>query len=129
MEGRTMTLATFLLIKAIISIVFGAAFALIPRAAASIYGYDVELAGELMSRYLGAALIGIGLICFLSRSVTDTAALQAVTLALFIGDTIGFVVALYGQFGPIPRPLGWFNVVIWGLLALGLGYFRFFGLS
>lgn len=124
-----MTLATFLLIKAIISIVFGIAFVLIPGVVASIYDYDVEPAGELMSRYLGAALIGIGLICFLSRGVTDTTALQAVTLALFIGDAVGTIVALYGQFGPVPRPLGWVNVAIWGLLALGLGYFRFFGLS
>jgi hypothetical protein len=123
-----MTLGTFLLIKAIISIVFGAAFALVPGAVASVYGYDMEPVGTLMSRYLGAALIGIGLICFLFRGVADAGALQAVTLALFIGDAIGAVVALWGQFGPTARPLGWLNVAIWALLALGLGYFRFFGL-
>lgn len=123
-----MTLSTFLLIKAIISLVFGAVFALVPGAAAGIYGYAMEPVGALMSRYLGAALIGIGLICFLFREIADTNALRAVTLALFIGDAIGTVVALSGQFGPIARPLGWLNVVIWGLLALGLGYFRFFGL-
>ena len=123
-----MTLSTFLLIKAIISLVFGAAFALVPGVAAGIYGYVMEPVGTLMSRYLGAALIGIGLICFLFRGITDTSALQAVTLALFIGDAIGTLVAISGQFGATAEPLGWLNVVIWGLLALGLGYFRFFGL-
>ena len=124
-----MALATFLLIKAIISVVFGVFFALIPGTVGSMYGYEVEPAGVLMSRYLGAALIGIGLICFLMRGITDTNALMAVTLALFIGDTVGFLVALSGQFGSIATPMGWVNVIIWGLLALGLGYFRFFGLG
>ena len=124
-----MALATFLLIKAIISVVFGVVFALIPGTAGSMYGYEMEPVGVLMSRYLGAALIGIGLICFLMRGITDTNALMAVTLALFIGDTVGFLVALSGQLGSIATPMGWVNVIIWGLLALGLGYFRFFGLS
>lgn len=123
-----MTLGIFLLIKAIISLVFGAAFALVPAAAASIYGYALEPEGLLMSRYLGTALIGIGLVCLLFRGVTETSALQALTLALFIGDSMGFIVALLGQFGAAARPLGWVNVVIWGLLALGMGYFRFLGL-
>jgi hypothetical protein len=124
-----MALGTFLLIKAIISVVFGVAFAAIPGVTGSIYGYDTDPIGLLMSRFLGAALIGIGLICFLFRGVTDTSALRAITLALFIGDTIGFVVSLSGQSGATARPLAWVNVVIWGGLALGLGYFRFFGLA
>lgn len=78
-----------------------------------------------MSRYVGATLIGIGLVCLLARSATDPKALQGITLALFIGDTVGFIVALLGQFGPTASPLGWVNVAIWLLLALGLGYFRF----
>lgn len=124
-----MTLGTFLLIKAIISVVFGAAFAAIPSATASIYGYTTDPVGLLMSRYLGAALIGIGLLCYLSRALKDTGAFKAVTLALFIGDAIGFIIALSGQFGAAAQPLGWINVVIWGGLALGLGYFRFFELA
>jgi len=120
-----MSLATFLLIKALVSLIFGIAFALAPGAAASIYGYTLEPTGALMTRFLGAALIGIGLVCFLVRRVTDREALEGVTLALFIGDTIGSIVAIAGQFGDAAVPLGWINVVIWVLLALGLGYFRF----
>lgn len=120
-----MSLSTFLLIKAIVSLVFGIPFALAPGATMSLYGYSLDPVGTLMSRYLGATLIGIGLVCLLTRGVTDSRALQGVTLALFIGDTIGFIVALLGQFGPAAVPLAWINVVIWLLLALGLGYFRF----
>lgn len=120
-----MSLATFLLIKAIVSLVFGIAFALAPAGTMSLYGLTVEPAGMLMTRYLGATLIGIGLLCFMTRR-GNFETLQGITLALFIADAIGFIVALLGQFGPAASPLGWINVVIWLLLALGLGYFRFF---
>lgn len=120
-----MTLATFLLIKAIISLAFGIPFVLAPAALMSLYGITLDPVGTLMSRYFGATLIGIGLVCLLTRRATDPKALQGITLALFIGDTVGFIVGLLGQFEPTASPLGWVNVAIWLLLALGLGYFRF----
>ena len=81
-----------------------------------------------MTRYVGACLIGIGLVCLLCRSVADNA-LRGITLALFIGDMVGFIVALIGQLSGIMNALGWMCVAIWLLLAFGLGYYRFLKLS
>ena len=78
-----------------------------------------------MTRFFGACLIGIGLICWFDKSA-DYKALQGITLALFIGDTIGFIVALLGQLNGLMNSLGWIIVAIWLVLAFGLGYFRFF---
>jgi len=44
---------------------------------------------------------------------------------LFICDMTGFVVLLMAQPGGIVNAMGWCNVVLWALLAAGLGYFRF----
>ncbi len=123
-----MKISSFLVIKAIISFAFGIPLLLATAPLMSLYGFDIDPVGTLALRYFGAVLIGIGLVCVLARSFTETKALQGVTLALFIGDSIGFVVALLGQFGPTASPLGWLNVAIWLFLALGLGYFRFLGL-
>jgi hypothetical protein len=90
----------------------------------SLYGITLDAGGIMMTRFLGACLIGIGLICWLDREA-DPEALQGITLALCIGDTVGFLVALLGQLSGLLNALGWVNVVIWLLLALGLGYFRF----
>ena len=119
-----MKLSRFLVVKAVISLVFGIVFALIPAAAMSGYGITLDPGGVLMARFLGACLIGIGLICWLDRNA-DPQALQGITLALFIGDTVGFIVALLGQLSGLVNAFGWVDVVVWLLLALGLGYFRF----
>lgn len=124
-----MSLATFLLIKAVLCFAWGVPFVAAPSAVASLYGYTLNPEGLLMARYVGATFIGIGLTCFLIRTVTDPEALQGVTLALFVGDSVGFIVALVGQFGAAAVPLGWVNVALWFLVALGLGYFRFVKLA
>jgi hypothetical protein len=119
-----MKLSSFLVVKAVISLAFGIAFALIPAATMAVLGVTLDPGGTFMARFIGACLIGIGLICWLDRSA-DRGALQGITLALCIGDTIGVIVALLGQLSGLTNALGWVIVVIWLLLALGLGYFRF----
>ena len=119
-----MTLSNFLVVKAIISLVFGIGLAVVPATVNKLFGVTLDPTGILMARLFGACLIGIGLICWLDRNA-DPKALQGITLALFISDTIGFVVTLLGQLSDMANTLGWVNVVIWLLLALGLGYFRF----
>jgi hypothetical protein len=123
-----MKVKTFLIIKAVVSLFFGVALALLPAALMSLYGVTLDPAGTLMGRLIGACLIGIGLICWLGRDYEDDAR-RGVTLALFIGDTVGFIVSLVGQLSGQMNTLGWMVVVIWFLLALGNGYSRFVRLS
>lgn len=123
-----MKVTTFLVIKAIVSLAFGIALAVVPVALMSLYGVTLDPAGAFMARFIGACLIGIGLICWLGRSVADDAR-RGITLALFIGDTVGFIVALVGQLSGLMNALGWVIVAIWLLLALGNGYCRFLKLG
>ena len=119
-----MKLSNFLVAKSIISLGFGIGFAVIPAVMWSIYGVTLDPTSILMTRFMAACLIGIGLICWTTRN-EDWDTLKGITLSLCIADTIGFIVALSGQLSGITNTLGWFNVAIWLLLALGLGYFRF----
>ena len=120
-----MKLATFLTIKVIISFAFGIPLVLAPAALTSLYGHTLDPMGTHMSRYFGAILIGIGLVCWFARSAAESKLRQGITLALFIGDTVAFIVALLWLFEPGAGLLCWVNAAIWLLLALGLGYFRF----
>jgi len=119
-----MKLSSFLLVKAIISLLFGIGFILIPVSVWSIYGVTTDLAGLFSTRFFAALLIGVGLICWLARNA-DPNALKGITLSLFIADAIGFIVALIGQLSGVMNALGWIVVAIWLFLALGLGYYRF----
>jgi len=120
-----MKLSSFLAIKAVISLVYGIGMVLIPAAFLPLYGITLDPAGTFMARAVGATLIGIGLVCWFARNIADRAGLQDIILALFIADTIGFIVALHAQLSGLMNVLGWSDVGIWLLLALGLGYFRF----
>ena len=119
-----MKISSFLTLKAIISLAFGIGFIAIPATVWSIYGVTLDPAGIIMTRFFAACLIGIGLICWVTRNA-DFNTLKGITLSLCIADTIGFVIALSMQLSGIINTLGWINVAIWLLLALGLGYFRF----
>jgi len=119
-----MKLSTFLMVKAIICIVFGIGFAVIPTSVGSIYEITLDPDGVIMTRFFGAAFIGIGLILWHCRNA-DWNILKGITLSLCFADTIGFIVALLGQFSGNVNAVGWVNVALWLLFALGLGYFRF----
>jgi len=119
-----MKLSTFLIIKAIVCWVFGIGYALVPVTVGTMYAINLDLDGVLMSRFFAALLIGIGLILWLLRNA-DWNILKVITLSLCVADTIGFIVALVGQLTGVMNGLGWIIVIIWFLLALGLGYFRF----
>ena len=119
-----MKLSTFLIIKAIVCWVFGIGYALIPVTVGTMYAINLDPDGVLMSRFFASLLIGIGLILWLLRNA-DWNILKVITLSLCVADTIGFIVALVGQLTGVMNGLGWIIVIIWFLLASGLGYFRF----
>jgi hypothetical protein len=119
-----MKISTFFVVKAVICFIFGLGSLLIPTIMWPIYGVSLDPNGLLMTRFLAALLIGIGLILWIYRN-EEPGKLKGITLSLFIADTIGSIVALTGQLSGLMNTLGWIVVAIWLFLALGLGYFRF----
>ena len=120
-----MTLGAFLTIKAVIAFIFGTGALLAPAQLVSVYGVALDPFGAIMSRLLGAVLLGIGFICWYTRNAAYSDLRQGILLSLFIADVLGFIVDLLTQIAGVENALGWVNVAIWFTLALGLGYFRF----
>lgn len=120
-----MKVSTFLTIKAIASFIFAALELLAPATLISLMGGRAEPVTVYVMRTLGAAFVGIGLICWFTRNAARSALRQGVLLALFCADSVGFIVALWAQLAGLTNALHWAIVVIWLLLAAGLGYFRF----
>lgn len=120
-----MKLRALMVINAILAGVFGISFVLAPGYTLSQYGHTANAPLEYLGQLVGASLIAFAILTWSARNTPDSEARRAILLALFIGDAIGFIVALIAQLGGVDNELGWSTVVIYLLLALGFGYFRF----
>lgn len=119
-----MKLGNLMLIKSIVCLFFAVGFLVVPMPLLSLFGIGVGPGAVLMSRFFGAAFVVLGLLLLLGRNDPGSEALRAIVLAVFIGDIIGFIVALLGQLSGMMNTLGWLVVALWLVLALGFGYFQ-----
>jgi hypothetical protein len=115
-------LNNLLVVAAVIGAVFGVAFVVASGPLLAIYGITLDKAGTLVAQLFGALLIGLAVLNWFARSVTDPDARQAVVLGNLTGDVVGFVVILIGQLAGIANTLGWVNVAIYLVLGLGFAY-------
>ena len=120
-----MKLTTLFIVYAFVSAVFGLAFVFVPERSLALYGITLSPGGVPIVRLFGAALLELGLLSWFARKSGDSEARQAIILAIFAGETLGFVVALYGQLSGVVNALGWSTVAVYLLLAIGFGYFQF----
>jgi len=123
--GDLMKLRSLLIINAIIALVYGISFELIPAKVLFIYGVTQGPAESLMGQYFGVALIAIGLLAWLARDVTDSKAQHAIILAMMVSNVIGVIVSVLGTISGVMSVVGWTAVGIYLLLALGYAYFQF----
>lgn len=120
-----MKLSVLMVIKGILVSIFGIAFIAVPRELMSLYDVTLEQGGIYMTRLLGAAFILLAIMLLFAKKDTESQALRTFILAVFIGDTIGFVVALLGQLSGFINAFGWVTVALYFLLAIGFGYYYF----
>lgn len=118
-----MTLKNWMIAKAVIVLVFGIGFVILPETLLSFYGTSVGQGGILMSRLFGQAFILLGILLWFARNTTESTTQRAFVLAVFVGDVIGFIITLMGQLSNTMNVLGWLNVALYLVLALGFGYF------
>ncbi len=121
-----MKLNMFMSIVAVVGFLFGLAFLLFPVPTMSIYGVALDASGEYVSRYLGSAFIGVGVVAWFARYASPKGTgMRAIILGNFILTLTGFVTSLFDVFYGVGNNMVWSTVVIYFLLALGFGYFQF----
>jgi hypothetical protein len=112
-----MSLTAVLTANAVLAVLFGIGFLLAPHAMLAAYGVGGDSVAAYLARLLGAAYIGIGLLCWRLRSEPGTG--QVVALPLAIGNSLAFLAALYQAFVGGGNNLKWTTPVIFAYLALG----------
>jgi hypothetical protein len=120
-----MKVAVFLAIAAAIAIIYGVAFILVPDFVVTTYGMTPNAALDLMARYFGLTLIGMGLITWLVRETTDGKALRGLLTGLSVQGVIGLLVSIWGTTSGIMNGMGWSAVLIYAILLAGYLYYLF----
>jgi hypothetical protein len=120
-----MNLRNVFIVNAVLGIIFGLAFLLMPAQTTALYGVDLTEGGLFVTRLLAAEFITLGILAWLVREMEASATRQTIVMAYFISNTLGFLVSLYAQLTGVVNGLGWTTVIIYLLLALAFGYFQF----
>jgi hypothetical protein len=124
-KGKAMNLRQLFTINVPISIFFGGTCIFLPNWLLSLYGVELSPPGEFMTQLAGAAFLAFGALAFLARSSQSKEFRLALALGLFVQDSVGTIIAAYGQVQGTFNAFGWTTVALDLLLALGYGYFRF----
>ena len=120
-----MKLSTFMAIAAVLALVFGLAFILVPTQTMSLYGITLEAGGQWLGRYLGSAFLGIAVLTWRARKAAQGDALRAVILGDLVVAVTGLIVAVLNKISGSGNALVWSTVVIYVFLTGGFGYFYF----
>jgi len=121
-----MKLNVFMSISAVVALLFGLAFLLMPVQTMSMYGVALDVSGQYIARYLGSAFLGIALINWFARnSQPKNEALRAIIMGAFILTLTGFIASFFDALYGVGNSLVWSTVIIYFLLAVGYGYFQF----
>jgi hypothetical protein len=120
-----MKLSNLLILNAVIALVFGIAFLLVPGTVVSLYGATPGPQINLVAQFFGVELIHVGLLAWLVRNVADGLAQRAIILAFLVGDAIGLVISMIGTISGVLNVVGWSAVVIYAILTVGYAYFQF----
>ena len=116
-----MKVNTFVVIAAVLALLFGLAFFLIPAQFITIYGLKLDPLGQFMARYFGSALLGVAVLNWFARNQVSRVTLVTDFVLSIAGLVVGFWQALSG----LGNSLVWTTVIIYLVLTLGFGYYYF----
>jgi len=118
-----MKFKTLMVIKAVVTFLFGMPLVLAPEWLFSYFGVMLGAGGAMPARAYGSAMLGYLFLCWFARNADKSDTRKAIIMALFVYDLIGLISALYAQLTGVMNPLGWFIVFIYFFFTVGFGYF------
>jgi hypothetical protein len=117
-----MTIRTFFMILAVLAVIHGVAFVLVPDQVAPAYGMATSASSRLTAQLFGAALLAWGAIIWFARDFSSDA-VRGVLIGTVIGDVVSFIVAAMGTLAGTMGAMGWVAVLIYLFSAVGCAYF------
>jgi hypothetical protein len=120
-----MNLKKILTVNAVVAFLYAILALLTPATLLSLYAMDLNPGLQLMIRYLGACLLGYGVLSWLARKTTEAVARRAIILGFLTFDVAGVIVSAFGTLSGVMGSFGWSVVGIMSVLGLGFVYLLF----
>jgi len=113
------------LINALVAVLFGLAFLIVPTLALKQFGVDEYAATRLVSQFFGTALLTVGLLLWFAKDITDANLLKGAGIALLVGSVTGLIITVIGTAAGILRTNWWIAALVYGLFGLVYAYMVF----
>ncbi len=117
----------YLTISAIILLLYGIGFAVIPSELGALYGVPPEPYVLMEARFFGSTLLAVGVITWFARDFADSAAVRAVLIGGLVGYGISALVLIWSTVQGLLNALAWGSTIVNILLVIGALYFLFSG--
>src|SRR6516162_8904998 len=115
-------LKRFLALAAIITLINGVSYTLIPGKLLPNYSLAPTASAELGFRLFGAALLTFGLILWFLRDSREWVAIRGLLIGASVGNIVGLIVSARATLAGVMNGAGWLFVLTYGLLLLGYAY-------
>ena len=115
-----MKFKTLLAVNSVLAVASGVACILVPVQLLAHYEVTLSPMGIVVYQFWGATIVGLGMLIWISRTITDRLLQRRISLALFITNALCCVMAVRGQYAGA-NARGWSMVVLFGLFAVVYG--------
>jgi len=114
-------------LNALVALVFGVGFLIVPKLALTQFGVETRVPELLVARFFGSAMLTIGLLLWFAKDVTEEGSQRGMGIALLVGSVAGLIVTIMGMFASnaVIRANGWLAIVLYVLFGLGYAYLVF----
>ena len=114
-------------LNALVSVVLGAAFLIVPNRALDFFGTETYAATLLVARFFGSALVALGLVLWFAKDAAEESVQKGMGIALLVSAVLGLIVNVIGvsPASGVIRSNGWITVIVYILFALGYAFMIF----
>jgi hypothetical protein len=120
-----MTRSNFMMLAAIVAAVFGLAFLVAPSQLVALYGVKLTPQSEVIGRIAGSVILSFAIVFWAAREGNAAETFKAVMMAGLIANGLDALILLHATATGLLNGLGWLQVLINGVLAVGFWYFAF----
>lgn len=120
-----MRLRHLFIVNIFIAVFFGGSCTFFPHFVYSLYNVVADEAAIWTSRLVGGSILGFATLMWFGIKTTSAESRRAISIALLVQDTVGFIASLVFQLKEEVNIFGWFSLVLYGVLALSYAYFLF----
>jgi hypothetical protein len=113
------------LINAFIAVLLGLGFLAIPDRVLGQFGVDGYAATKLISQFFGTAMLGLGLLLWFAKDVTEANLQKGMGIALLIGAVAGLAITVLGATSGVLRANWWIAILVYALLGVAYAYLVF----